>query len=187
MYKKFQKYRDSNPIKKQESTLHLTENYSSEITNSSFSDPNMKNYHSRLKKMNKNSNFKKDSVIVERWKQHTLSQYLPPANAIHSIINTINQDAQTGIEFYFLEGAECYHKNQISLILFGKVKSSKGEIEAKILIQNPKRLIYIFPKRGAKIEDVEQEVRDKLGNDQKKVKITRVHKKYCFEINLDYR
>ena len=102
-------------------------------------------------------------------------------------MNTINQQTTNGIEFYFLDGAECYYKNQMSLVLFGRVKSKSGEIEAKIIVQNPKRLIYIFPKRGEDLADVEKEVREKLGKDQNVVKFSRVTKKYCFEINLDYR
>ena len=187
MYKKFQKYRDSNKNSKPKASLHVNENLSSDLTKASFSDPNLKNYHSRLKKITNNSNFKKDSIIVNNWKTQKLGDFLPPSNAIHNIINTINQDVEEGVKFYFLEGAECFINNQTSLILFGKVMSSRGEIEAKVLIRNPTRLVYIFPKRGAKIEDVETEVRDKLGKDQKIVQISRVKKKYCFEINLDYR
>lgn len=156
-----------------------------ELSSEMISDPNVKNYQSVLNSQSRKSTKKQDELIVEKWKQTQLKEYLPPSSGIHKILNTINQTNE--IEFYFLDGAECYHENQISLVLFGRVKSKGGEIEAKVIIKNPKRLIYIFPKRGEDLADVEKEVRQKLGKDQNVPKFTRVKKKYCFEINLDYR
>lgn len=186
MFKKFQKYQASQRNKPNPS-LRLKANIGAELKSATVSDAHIRNYQSVLNSKNRRMTPKQDQIIVDRWKHQRLSEYLPPASKIHSILDTINQQAEQGIDFYFLEGAECFHQDQTSLILFGKVKSRVGDIEAKILIRNPKRLVFVFPKRGEAIEDVEREVRDKLGPDQRVVRFSRVKKKYCFEINLDYR
>ena len=187
MYKKFQKYKNEKQNNKYSSKLQINEHMAAELNSDMISDTNVKNYQSVINNKSRKSTRKQDELVVEKWKQQKLIEYLPPSEKIHSILNTINYETGKGIEFYFLDGAESFYKNQMSLVLFGRVKSKQGEIEAKIMIQNPKRLIFVFPKRGEDLDSVEQEVRNKLGNDQKVVKISRVMKKYCFEINLDYR
>lgn len=186
MYKKFQKYQTSTE-KSSDKGLFINEDLKSELKSKIESTHDLKNFKNILEKKNRQSNVKQDDILVERWKQNRLSEYLTPTKKIHSILNTINQDYAKGIDFYFMEGAECFYGNQSSVVLFGCVKTKFGKIEAKVFIKNPKRLVYVFPKRETKLDDVEAEVRELLGKDQNVVRFSRVKKKYCFEINLDYR
>ena len=186
MYKRFKKYQKDKEKNKDKTDL-ISKQLESEIASKIDTSKDLDTYRSILQKQNRRTNVKQDDVLVEKWKHLRLGQYLPPAKKIHSILNAINQSSSNGVDFYFMEGAECFYKNQTGVVLFGSVRSKFGKIEAKVFIRNPKRLIFIFPKRGVELDEVETEVRMLLGKDQHVVKFSRVKKKYCFEINLDYR
>jgi hypothetical protein len=186
MYKKFKKYKE-NKEKTKDNGLFINEEVQKELNSKIESTKDLKTFKNILEKKQRQSNVKQDDLLVEKWKHARLQEYLTPAKKIHTILNTINKDCAQGVDFYFMEGAECFYRNQAGVVLFGSVKTKFGKIEAKVFIKNPKRLVYVFPKRDAKLEDVEAEVRESLGKDQQVVRFSRVKKKYCFEINLDYR
>jgi hypothetical protein len=168
--------------------LKARENRIDMMTKKSLStDQNFLNFSKIKEQTQIKINKKEEENFINKWKDDVLSKYLIQPNQVHSVINKINTDKAKGHDFYFLQGAEIHQDRQDSIILFGKIKSGNQFIESKILIKNPKRTIYVFPKRDEKFEDVETEIREKLGKDAKNLKFSKVKKKYCFEINIEYR
>ena len=95
-----------------------------------------------------NANRREDDQKAYQWKDMSLKSYMVPSHEIHNILKRINDNSKDkGFEFYFLEGAEFFKDRQISLMLFGKLKTSWGFIEAKVTIKNPKRQVFIFPRK----------------------------------------
>ena len=134
------------------------------------------------------ANRKLEESRIMQWKSNVLADYIIPPGMVHKILAAINTEKGGFLEFFFMDGKEIYDNRQFSLMLFGKIRTRNGELEAKVLIRDPKRHMFVFPRRDEKIEDVKEEIKRALGRETAgKVSFKVVKKKYCFEINLEYR
>lgn len=134
------------------------------------------------------ANRKIEESRLQKWRSSILSDFIIPSGMVHKILGAINSEKKGDFDFYFLDGKEIYENRQFSLMLFGKIRTRNGELEAKVRVKDPKRQMYVFPRRDEKMEDVKQEIIKALGRETAgKVGFRVVKKKYCFEINLEYR
>lgn len=93
------------------------------------------------------------------------------------------------IDFFLLEAVPGTKKDII--YLFGKTLVEDRFVNTCVQVTNLQREIYVMPKEGRSASEVETELRSLVMNHPKDKKIPIefeiVKRKYCFELNVDYR
>jgi DNA polymerase alpha subunit A len=94
------------------------------------------------------------------------------------------------LDFFLLDAVEDIDNASIAY-LFGKVFLNRKHINACVQVNNIQREVYVMPKKGFNAKQVEQEVKDLIAGNKSfnnaEVKFSRVTKRYCFEMDVDYR
>jgi DNA polymerase alpha subunit A len=97
---------------------------------------------------------------------------------------------ETHLDFFLLDAVEDVDNTSI-VYLFGKVLSKKQYINACIQVSNIQREVYIMPRIGFSVQEIEQEVKDTISSLKNFGKadliFTKITKKYCFELDVDFR
>lgn len=142
-------------------------------------------------------------------KKHMEKQIFGPQNALLKTQNLVReellfnqfkhqtlQDVATlskghgKFRFFILDAVPSAFKKD-TIFFFGKAQTETGFVNSCITVNNLQREIYIMPKLGRTVREVEEEVRALIQNHpkDKKVPVTyeTVRKKYCFELDVDYR
>ncbi len=95
-------------------------------------------------------------------------------------------------KFFLSEIFPC-QKDNSAIYLIGKtfMESNGKSVSTCLKILNVMREVYIMPKIGKSIDEVEKEIKILIQNKVKYRKIpieySRVKRKYCFELNVDFR
>ncbi len=75
--------------------------------------------------------------------------------------------------------------------MFGKTLISKEFVNCVVSVKDVQREIYIMPKEGHSVEEVEEEIKSLMAKNSAMKKIpaefTKVKKRYCFELDVDHR
>jgi len=96
----------------------------------------------------------------------------------------------TRLDFFLLDAVEDIENVSIAY-LFGKVLLNKQYINACIQVNNIQREVYVMPKKGFAVHQVEQEVKDLISGNKAfnnaEIKFEKVFRRYCFEMDVDFR
>lgn len=95
------------------------------------------------------------------------------------------------LKFFLIDACED-EMNSDSVFLFGKAEiDNHTRVDCCARIVGLQREIFIVPRRGVSVHEVEKEIKEIIGNiksfSKVEVNFNRVIKKYCFEIDIDYR
>ena len=82
-------------------------------------------------------------------------------------------------------------KNKSTLFLFGKTVLNKEYVNCVVNVNNVQREIFVMPKEGKTVEEVEKEIKELMKKNSAMKKIpadfSKVNKRYCFELDVDHR
>ena len=144
---------------------------------------------SRFKKKNFENAFYSRNAPSPQPKQQSLyesSLYSKISQGTKSLPNIPSKS----LSFFLLDATEC-PENMSVIYLFGKSEIEGKFIDTCVQVTDLRREIYIMPRRGISVADVEIEIRGLLsgsrGLTKADIKYEKVIKKYCFEMDVDYR
>ena len=147
------------------------------------------NFEAALQKLQKNYNNSesknKRHVPIKQKKTFLLtSQKLKKKGILKNL-----EKGRDNLLFFLTEIVPDF-KNNSNLYLFGKTKKNNEFINTCIQVKNIMREIYVMPREGNTVQQVEEEIKGLISNSKNKkidIKFEIVKKKYCFELDVDYR
>lgn len=92
------------------------------------------------------------------------------------------------VAFFISDMVECMTDKSI-LYLIGKIAFENKYYSTCVKIEDVCRELYVFPRMGYTADQVQEEINQLLtkSHNKAKIEISKVTRKYCFELNLDSR
>jgi hypothetical protein len=92
-----------------------------------------------------------------------------------------------GVDVFVYDIKEILFENKSSVVMFGKLMINDDSVSMSVIVKDPPKTLYFFPKRNVKLSKVKREVRDLFSKTQGHMRFREVNKKYVFEMDIDYR